>query len=111
MSADPKKQLGEQKPPLALIAPAAEEECAKALACGGSKYGLWNWRINDVEMMTYLHAMKRHINCLLDGEDIDPESGAHHLGNVMAGCSIVLDARRHGKLIDNRVLPKKGNSE
>jgi hypothetical protein len=48
--------------------------------------------------------MKRHIDKVIDGEDIDPESGAHHLGHVMAGCSIVLDACRHGTLIDNRIL-------
>jgi hypothetical protein len=55
-----------------------------------------------VEIMTYLAAMRRHIDCLIDGEDIDPESGAHHLGHVAAGCAIVLDARRAGTLVDNR---------
>lgn len=102
---DPKKIYGDAKPPLHLIPPAGNEEQAKALALGASKYGERNWLRAQVEMTTYLAAMKRHIDKLLDGEDIDPESGAHHLGHVMAGCSIVLDARRHGTLIDNRVLP------
>jgi hypothetical protein len=102
---DPKKKHGDKKPPLALIPPAAEEECAKALALGAFKYGMRNWMRSQVNIMTYLHAMKRHINCVLEGEDIDPESGGHHLGAVMAGCSIVLDARKHGMLVDDRVLP------
>ena len=103
---DPKQSHGEKKPPLALIPPAANEECSKALALGRDKYGERNWLQNKVEMMTYLHALKRHIDRMLDGEDIDPESGAHHLGHVMAGSAIMLDARRHGMLIDNRVLPR-----
>lgn len=105
MNQDPKKDVGSTKPPLALIPPTANAECAKALALGASKYGERNWLKNPVEIMTYLHAMKRHIDCILDGEDIDLESGAHHAGHVMAGCCIILDAKKHGTLLDNRVLP------
>jgi hypothetical protein len=105
---DPKAAYGIQKPQLHLIPPAANEEMAKALALGAEKYGTFNWRRNRVAMTTYLAAMKRHIDRIIDGEDIDPESGAHHLGHVMAGCAIVLDARRHGMLEDDRVLPKGG---
>lgn len=101
-SADPKGHAGALKPQLALIPPTASEEMAKALACGAERYGPWNWRGTGVEAMTYLHAMRRHIDRYLDGEDIDPDSGVHHLGHVMAGCGIVLDARKHGTLIDNR---------
>lgn len=102
---DPKKQYGDEKPQLHLIPPAGNDEQAKALMLGAKKYGERNWLATQVEMTTYLSAMKRHIDRVLDGEDIDPESGAHHLGHVMASCSIVLDARRHDALIDNRRLP------
>lgn len=101
-SSDPKGLAGAAKPQLHLIPPVLNTETAKALACGAAKYGPWNWRENRVELMTYLGAMKRYIDALIDGEDIDPESGAHHLGHVAAGCGIVLDARRQGTLIDNR---------
>jgi len=47
-------------------------------------------------------AVRWHIDCIIEGEDIDPESGAHHLGHVAAGCAIVLDARKAGTLEDNR---------
>ncbi len=102
MSLDPKSILAIQKPQLQLIPPILNTETAKALKCGADKYGLWNWRENKVEIMTYLGAMRRHIDAVIDGEDIDPESGAHHLGHVAAGCAIVLDAGRHGMLVDNR---------
>lgn len=105
---NPKKAFGDIKPQLALIPPAAERACAGALALGASKYGEFNWRHNPVEIMTYLHAMKRHIAQVLDGEDIDPESGHPHLGHVMASAAIVIDCADRGTLIENRP-PKKEN--
>jgi hypothetical protein len=101
---DPKASQAVQKPQLQLIPPSLNDEVAKALSRGAVKYGPWNWRDNKVELMTYLGAMKRHIDCLIEGEDIDPDTGAHHLGCVAAGCGIVLDARKHGTLVDNRPL-------
>ena len=106
-NADPKAAIGITKPQLHLIPPAANDEMAKALQCGAAKYGTRNWMQSKVAMTVYLAAMKRHIDQVLDGEDFDLESGAHHLGHVMAGCGIVLDALRHGMLIDDRVLPPK----
>jgi len=104
---DPKGEAGKLKPQLQLIPPALNEETAKAYV-DGHKYGPWNWRENTVEMMTYLGAMKRHIDKLIDRvdkDDIDP-SGAHHCGHIAASCGIILDAQRHGTLVDNR--PSKG---
>lgn len=103
-SADPKGAAGAAKPQLQLIPPVLNTETAKALVLGAAKYGPWNWRENRVELMTYLGAMKRHIDAVIDGQDIDPESGASHLGHVAAGCGIVLDAQKNGTLIDNRPL-------
>lgn len=109
---DPKQAHGEKKPQLHLIPLAAQEEMARALELGASKYGERNWLLGDgVNITTYLSAMARHLALITDGkEDIDPESGAHHLGHIMAGCGIILDAMRHGKLIDNRVKPKSDKS-
>lgn len=73
--------------------------------CGAAKYGPFKWRKNRVNLTTYLGAMKRHIDQVMDGQDIDEESGAHHLGCVMASCSIVLDATRHKTIVDDRILP------
>lgn len=101
-SSDPKGRAGASKPQLQLMPPVLNAETSKALALGAIKYGPWNWRDNKVELMTYLGAMKRHIDAVIEGEDIDPESGAHHLGHVAAGCGIVLDASAYGQLIDNR---------
>lgn len=97
---DPKGAAGALKAPLWLIPPAGNEEQAKAFQDGiNSGYGAWNWRKCKVKRSVYLSAMKRHIDRILDGEDVDPKSGAHHLGHVMANCAIILDAARHGTLV------------
>ncbi|MFT3992424.1 MAG: DUF5664 domain-containing protein [Luteolibacter sp.] len=101
---DPKGEAGKFKPQLQLIPPAFNEQIAAALAHGASKYGVWNWREHPVEIMTYLGAMRRHIDAVISGDDIDPESGAYHLGHVAAGCAIVIDAAFAGTLVDNRPL-------
>lgn len=99
---DLKGIAGLAKPQLQLVPPVINTAMAAALKIGADKYGPWNWRTNKVEIMTYLGAMRRHIDAVLEGEDLDPESGAHHLGHVAAGCAIVLDALAHGTLVDNR---------
>jgi hypothetical protein len=100
---DPKGEVGKTKPQLHLIPKVALEEQAKALKCGADKYGEANWRQNNVCQSTYVSAMMRHIAAFQDGEDLDPESGASHLGHVMAGCAIILDAKKSGTLVDDRV--------
>jgi hypothetical protein len=99
---DPKGAAGRLKPQIQLIPPALNLETAKALQHGADKYGPWNWRTAKVEIMTYLGAMKRHIDAVLNREDTDVASGAHHLGHVAASCGIVLDAAQNGTLVDNR---------
>ena len=104
---DPKGDAGKLKPQLQLIPPVFNIEVAAALQSGANKYGPWDWRSNRVEMMTYIGAMRRHLDALLDGEDRAPDSGVTHLGHIAASCAIVLDAARHGTLVDNRPPQKK----
>lgn len=107
---DPKGEEGKEKPQLQLIPPALNTELAKALSFGAARYEPWNWRKNKVEYMTYLGAIKRHIDALLEREDVASDSGVHHLGHIAASCAIVLDATKHGTLVDNRP-PANLNSE
>lgn len=104
---NPKDLVGAKKAPLGLVPPALEIGAAEALANGAAKYGPYNWREQPVEYMTYLVAMKRHINALIDGQDYAEDTGIHHLHHIVAGGGILIDAKGiPGGLIDNR--PPKG---
>lgn len=103
-SRNPKDIIGSTKPDMTVIPASALVHLALPLMDGAEKYGLYNWREKPVELRSYLGAMLRHINSVLDGEDIVPDSksGAHHVAAIMASCAIVLDAMECGTLIDNR---------
>lgn len=103
---NPKDALGLAKVDLSVIPPSAELHLASAMMDGAVKYGPFNWRDNAVIGRVYVAAARRHLLQYLDGEDIDPVSGVHHLGHAMACCAILLDAQETGNLDDNR--PKKG---
>ena len=51
---------------------------------------------------TYISATHRHFHSWVEGENIDPESGLHHLAHVAANIFILLDAILTKSLIDDR---------
>lgn len=104
---NPKDLVGAKKAPLGLVPPALEIGAAEAMAIGAEKYGPFNWRDQPIQYMTYLEAMKRHLDALIDGQDLAEDTGVHHLKHVVAGGGILLDALAiPGGVVDNR--PPKG---
>lgn len=105
-SENPKDRIGEAKPPLHLIPPAAEILEAVVMGLGARKYGgAYNWRVKPVRASVYISASMRHIAQWLDGQDDDPESGVSHLAHARACLGILLDARATGHLVDDRPAP------
>lgn len=105
MPKDPKQSDADKKPQLQLIPTVAMKSMAGALSCGAHKKGRgeYNWRYSEgVKSMTYVGAIRRHIDEYIDGVAIDPDSGESPLGHIMATCAILLDAEKAGKLIDDR---------
>lgn len=102
---NPKTAFGEKKAPLHLIPATATIEEARAFKLGADKYGPFNWRDNRVSSTVYVGAIRRHLDSWFDGEDIDPESLANHLGHIRACCGILLDAMHNGMLNDDRPTP------
>jgi len=105
---NPKDLLGMKKPPLRLLPPALMLYTSRVMELGASKYGAFNWRKNKVMHSIYIEAAMRHLLCIIDGEEIDPESGMPHMAHVAACAGIVLDAKATGNLIDD--LPTPGAS-
>jgi Domain of unknown function (DUF5664) len=107
---NPKDLIGSTKVDLALVPPSAIIAEALAMTDGGLKYGPFNWRERGkpVQARTYVSAALRHIAKWFDGEEIDPESGAPHLGHARACLGILIDAAQCGNMLDNR--PFAGHS-
>jgi hypothetical protein len=101
---NPKDRIGALKVDFTLIPPPALLQLALAQMDGAEKYGEYNWRVEPVQIRTYLGAMMRHILSYQEGEMYDA-SGVHHLGHVMACCAIIIDGESHGSTTDNRPLP------
>lgn len=103
MSTNPKDAIGSVKLPLHLW-PAE----ASALGClgmleGRCKYGRNNYISGDgVIASIYIDAAKRHLDAWFAGEEFAPDTGTPHLANALATIAIVVKARAHGKLIDDR---------
>lgn len=89
------------KADLSLVPLTALESEARAFGFGEKKYGRYNYtRGFDVSRLT--SAALRHIYAYNNGEDIDPESGLHHLGHARACLAMLLHCRELGTLKDNR---------
>ena len=100
--ANPKQQYGDLKVPLHLVPSTALVAIAMGLKEGARKYGAFNWREVEVETMTYVGAVMRHLMAWVDGEDIDGESGNPHLFHAMASLAILVDATESHRCTDNR---------
>ena len=66
-----------------LLPPFALEETVKVLTFGAQKYERGNWQKVPDSKRRYFDAMERHIWAWKKGEQIDPESGIHHLAHAM----------------------------
>ena len=84
-----------------LVPFAALEEVIKVLGMGALKYGDDNWkRVDDLERR-YLSACYRHLGRVMQGEELDQESGLPHLAHAVTSLLFVLQARHEGGLYDS----------
>lgn len=89
---NPKNALSSQKFSLEAIPPTVLAYLGLAMMEGALKYGKFNWRETGASANVYCYAAIRHIQCFLLGEDIDPDSGIHHLIKAMASLAVISDA-------------------
>ncbi len=54
----------------------------KVMEFGAKKYAPDNWK-KGMDRRRLLESAQRHLAALMDGEDIDPETGLSHMGHVM----------------------------
>lgn len=102
---NPKDIIGSDKLPLHLFPMTAVIYGAIALLDGALKYGRSNWRKAGVRASIYYDACLRHLSRWFEGEDLDPDSGIHHLAHAIACITILIDAFEANNLKDDRMFP------
>lgn len=86
---------------LSLIPYIALEEEAKGFMLGERKYTRYNY-LSGFESHRLLAAALRHLYAWQGGEDLDPESGASHLGHARCCLAMLLHCQQVGTLKDTR---------
>jgi hypothetical protein len=66
-----------------LLPPLALKEVVKVLTFGAQKYARDNWQVVPDSKRRYFDALQRHTWAWKEGEQLDPESGIHHLAHAM----------------------------
>lgn len=101
---NPKDLMGIRKVSFCCIPFTVLGEMALGMQEGGMKYGRHNYRDEGVATSTYIDAVFRHITDYWEGEDIDPESGVHHLSKAMSTLCVLRDAQLNDKCTDDRPI-------
>lgn len=100
---NPKDRLGILKVCFSVIPIPVLWELGLAMLEGALKYGRHNYRVIGVRASVYYDAvMARHMPCWWEGEDIDPDSGVHHVTKAIASLVVLRDAMIRGTWIDDR---------
>lgn len=84
------------KPRMELLSRVALEGMAQVLTFGAKKYDSHNWR-KGFEWSRLIGAAMRHLTAILDGEDMDPESGLPHVDHL-ACCVMFLSEHQKKNL-------------
>jgi hypothetical protein len=85
------KKYDKGKPDYSLIPHKAELEVVKALTFGAKKYDRENWRNVPDYYNRYYAAARRHLSAVRMGEDLDPETGLHHLSHAICCLYFLLE--------------------
>lgn len=107
---NPKDKIGASKVDFTLIPTSAKIAMALALMDGAQKYGAYNWRVEPVQLLTYIGAAERHLEAFKESEAVATDSLIEHLGHVMACCGIMIDALKQGTFTDNRPVNGQGGN-
>ena len=77
-------------------------EVGVAMLEGARKYGRFNYREAGVLASIYVDAAKGHIDCWVEGEDLDPDTGLSHITKAIASLTVLRDGMLQGNFVDDR---------
>ena len=71
------------------------------LTYGAEKYDVRDWEQGN-DWGKYVAALMRHLCKWMGGEDVDPESGLHHMDHVLCNAAILVTYIKRGVGVDSR---------
>lgn len=83
------------------VDPVARTELAKVAAFGTAKYDRGNY-LKGYAWSLSVDALHRHILAFESGEDLDPESGLHHMAHASWHCLALVSFAMHQLGTDDR---------
>lgn len=102
-ASNPKDAIGVRKVSLSCLPIRVLWNVALAMMEGALKYGKSNYRAVGVRSSVYFDSVVgRHLFSWWEGEDIDPESGLHHIDKAISGLMVLRDSILQGNCLDDR---------
>ena len=102
LSENPKDTIGSKKLPFSTLPWAVLGEAAAGMGEGAIKYGKHNYEVVGIRNSIYFDATLRHLIAWFLGEDIDPESGIHHVTKAITSLMVLRDAQLYDNVTDDR---------
>jgi len=99
---NPKDVVGSLKAPISCVPANVVSEVGVAMLEGSLKYGRHNYRETAIRYSCYYDACWRHLSSWWEGEDIDPQSGLHHITKLISSAVVLRDAMLRGNVVDDR---------
>jgi hypothetical protein len=99
---NPKAVEGRKKRQRSFTPVGVLHEIDQGMAEGARKYGPYNWRKTPIHVSDYYNGASRHLEAWWSGEDIDPDSGIHHISKLITNLVVLRDAMLHGTATDDR---------
>lgn len=89
-----------------LLEPYAIQELVRVFTKGAEKYDDWNWLKGGMKTSTMLASLKRHIAAFEMGEDIDSETGVHHMAHAAWNALGIVTHNHYYPEDDDRIIHK-----
>lgn len=99
---NPKDSVGTRKAPMSTVPAEVLAELAVAMLEGARKYARHNYRVVGILASVYYDAAMRHMMQWWEGEDLDPDSGVHHVTKAIASLVVLRDAMITKNFSDDR---------
>lgn len=100
---NPKDAIGSAKAGISCLPVRVLWHVGLAMLEGSVKYGKFNYRAVGVRASVYFDAaVGRHLFSWWEGQDIDPDSGMHHIDKAIAGLMVLRDSMLQGNWTDDR---------